>query len=345
LDIPRPPPSSPYDVLISVCDHYEPGNGGAANDLADQRVANWVEKYPRLFGAFKDSDGRPPRHSFFYPIEMYRPAELDALAGLCRDGFGEVEVHLHHHNDNAANLRKTILDWKDLLPARHGLLSRHRHTGETKYAFIHGNWCLNNSRSDGRYCGVDHELDVLYETGCYADFTFPSYPDLAQAAKINSIYYASDNGHLNHQSGIDVGTAPPPKRPMMLLQGPLVPNGKSRKFGLIPRVENGNLQIHLPPTMARLNLWLQPRIGVPTRPDWIFVKLYTHGATEFNQPVVLGEPMVRFHEALAQRAASDANFRYHYVTAREMYNLARAAEAGWAGSVNDARDYEMVWPR
>jgi hypothetical protein len=97
--------------------------------------------------------------------------------------------------------------------------------------------------------------------------------------------------------------------------------------------------------MARLNLWLQPRIGVPTRPDWIFVKLYTHGATEFNQPVVLGEPMVRFHEALAQRAASDANFRYHYVTAREMYNLARAAEAGWAGSVNDARDYEMVWPR
>ena len=47
---------------------------------------------------------------------------------------------------------------------------------EVGYAFIHGNWSLCNSRPDGRYCGVNNELDVLRETGCYADFTLPSAP-------------------------------------------------------------------------------------------------------------------------------------------------------------------------
>ena len=29
------------------------------------------------------------------------------------------------------------------------------------------------------------------------------------------------------------------------------------------------------------------------------------------------------------------------MTAREMYNLARAAEAGWAGPVAEARDFDL----
>ena len=61
--------------------------------------------------------------------------------------------------------------------------------------------------------------------------------------------------------------------------------------------------------------------------------------------MVLGEAMVQFHAALAARAAADSNFDFHYVTAREMYNLVKAAEAGYAGDVNGARDYELVWER
>ena len=82
---------------------------------------------------------------------------------------------------------------------------------------------------------------------------------------------------------------------------------------------------------------------VPNRPDWYFVKLHTHGAPEWNADVLLGEPTVRFHEALARRAAEDPHFHVHYVTAREMYNLARAAEAGWKGTVREARDFELIW--
>src|SRR5205823_3106485 len=96
-----------------------------------------------------------------------------------------------------------------------------------------------------------------------------------------------------------------------------------------------------PPSLARLRRWLRARVQVPTRPDWFFVKLHTHGCNEANQGVLLGEPMVEFHRGLARRARENPKFRYHYVTAREMYNLAKVAEAGWTGGVDEARDFIM----
>src|SRR5262249_62208902 len=82
---------------------------------------------------------------------------------------------------------------------------------------------------------------------------------------------------------------------------------------------------------------------VPNRPDWFFVKLHTHGAKESNQEVLLGPAMVNFHRQLAALASANQRFHYHYVTAREMYNLVRAAEAGWQGSVAAARDFDLLF--
>jgi hypothetical protein len=338
-------PRGPVHVLVCVADHYEPKHGGAGPALARARVERWVREYPAVFGGFRDSDGRPPRHTFFYPLEQYEPAYLEALAGLCRAGFGEVEVHLHHDGDTAAGLRSSLLAFKELLAHRHELLARHRHTGELAYGFIHGDWALDNSHPDGTYCGVNNELDILRETGCYADFTLPSAPDPTQTRKINSIYYAQDDPRRpkSHNSGRDVGTGPAPAGALLLIQGPLLLDWRQRKWGLVPRIENGCLQASQPPSGERLHLWLRARVQVPTRPDWFFVKLHTHGATEANQQVLLGEPMVRFHQALARRAADDAGFHFHYVSAREMFNLVRAAEAGWQGSVAAARDFELLW--
>ena len=128
----------------------------------------------------------------------------------------------------------------------------------------------------------------------------------------------------------------------MLIQGPLLINWASRKWGLVPRIENGCLQGNQAPSLSRLRLWLRARVQVPARPDWFFIKLHTHGANENNMSVLLGEPMSRFHEALAQWSANDSAIHFHYVTAREMYNLIRAAEAGWKGSVAEALDFELL---
>ncbi len=340
-----PEPNQPVHLLLCIADHYEPKLGNAPVSQQQKRVRRWTEDYPRLFGRFTDSDGRPPRHSFFYPAEEYEPEYLDAITELCRTGFGEVEIHLHHDNDTADNLRRTLSEFRDILVTRHGQLAQHRATGEPAYGFIHGNWALDNSRPDGRWCGVTNELDILRETGCYADFTLPAFPSPCQTRTINSIYYAvgCPGCSKSHDTGIPVGVGRLPKRGLLMIQGPLVFDWSRRKWGLVPRVENGCLQGNQVPSARRLDLWLKARVQVPTRPDWFFVKLHTHGANEANMPVLLGEPMVRFHEALAERARRDSNFHFHYVTARELANLAKAAEAGWTGSVESARDFEWQW--
>jgi hypothetical protein len=304
-----------------------------------------LDHYPRLFGEFRDSDGRKPRHTFFYPIDEYEPEFVGALAGLCRQGYGEVELHLHHDHDTAENLRNTLVEARERFRSDHGLLARDQRTGQTVFGFIHGNWALDNSRPDGRWCGVNNELDVLREAGCYADFTFPSAPDSTQPRKINSIYYAIDDPDQprSYDTGIDVGRGEAPSRGLMLIQGPLVLDWSHRRFGLLPRTENGCLQLSRPPDIHRVDLWLKANVQVPGRPDWFFVKLHAHGAGERAQAVLLGEPMVQFHRDLADRARRDRHFQYHYVSAREMYNLVKAAEEGWKGPVAEALDHHLIW--
>ena len=74
---------------------------GAGREL----VQRWLREYPCLFRACRDSDGRSPRHTWFYPIDEYDPDIVELLAELCRRTSGEVEVHLHHEDDTAEDLR------------------------------------------------------------------------------------------------------------------------------------------------------------------------------------------------------------------------------------------------
>ena len=129
----------------------------------------------------------------------------------------------------------------------------------------------------------------------------------------------------------------------MLIPGPLALDWRRRKWGIAPRLENGCIQASQPATLERLPLWVKARVQVPTRPDWYFVKLHCHGAPEDAHETLLGVPMAAFHESLARYAQANPWFHFHYVTAREMYNLARAAAAGWTGTVAAALDYELVW--
>ena len=335
-----PKPDEEVHVILCFADHYEPKAGNASIEAGRQRVATWVERYPQQFGGFRDSDGRSPRHSFFFPIEEYEKEYLDALASLCRAGFGEVEMHLHHDNDTPEGLRAKLLSFKKILIG-HGLLSRHRQSGAVMYGFIHGNWTLCNSRPDGRYCGVDHEIPILLETGCYADFTFPSAPSATQPPIINRIYWASDRPGPRSQD-IALPAGAPTDNALLMVQGPLLLNWGRRKWGILPGIENACLQSTQPPSMERLEQWLQARVQTPARPDWFFVKLHAHGAPEYDQEALLGAPMVQFHEDLAKRARDNPKFHYHYVTAREMVNLIKAAQAGYKGSVADALDWELV---
>ena len=290
----RPPDSvTPTHVFFCFVDHYEPLWNKASQYQGLERVEHWFENYPRMADTFRDADGRPPQHSFFYPAEEYAPEFLDLLARLCSQGYGEVEVHLHHDNDTPENLRKTIEDFKAKLGG-HGFLS------DNRYGFIHGNWSLDNSRPDGRWCGVNNELQVLRETGCYADFTLPSAPSACQTRKINSIYYATDDPQRpkSHDTGVDVRVGGKPSGDLLIVQGPLALNWSSRKFGVLPRIENSEVADHAPAVVERIDNWVAQRIGVIGKPDWVFVKVYTHGCQEMNFDTALGEPATTMHDYL-----------------------------------------------
>jgi len=187
---------APLEIFICVCDHFEPELGRPGKAEALRRARAWRDGYPRLFGDLRDSRGRMPQHTFFYPADEYQPEYLDLLAELRELGCGDVEIHLHHHHDTAARLRDTLESFKHTLVERHGLLRPDPRTGAPVYGFIHGDWALCNSRPGGGCCGVNEEIPILVETGCYADFTMPSAPDRTQAPIINSIYYAAERPAL-----------------------------------------------------------------------------------------------------------------------------------------------------
>ncbi|MEX2139933.1 MAG: hypothetical protein WD894_11770 [Pirellulales bacterium] len=319
----------PRHVFICVADHYEPK--WQAADIATQRarVGKWVGEYPRSVEGIADSAGRPPQHTFFYPEEEYESEHLERLSELCSRGFGAVEVHLHHDRDTSEELCRRLVCFRERLAA-HGLLDKD-HNGRVTYGFIHGNWALDNSHPQGRHCGVNDELTILRATGCYADFTMPSAPACCQTRMVNSIYYAIDDPirPKSHDRGVPAAVgAPPPTEGLLMIQGPLVADWSRRKFGVLPGLENGDLQANHPPTLERWKLWLRAGVHVRGRSDWVFVKLHTHGAQENNSAMLLGTPMRNFHEAIAKWAAEHSVCKYYYVTAREMAQLVHQAELG-----------------
>ncbi len=327
--VPTRVPDEPLEVFIAICDHYEPEWGNANPDDAMARVNQWRRDYPRLFGSFADVNGRPPQHTFFYPQDQYRPQYLDGLRDLVTAGLGDVDVHLHHDNDTPDGLREKLETFRRDLYYQHGLLRLDPANGEIVYGFIHGNWALNNSRRDGRWCGVDHEIPILLETGCYADFTFPSAPSDTQPRIINRIYHAQDcpGCRASHERGVmaEVGKTPPPDS-LLMIQGPLGFDFGRRKWGMIPKIENGDLLDSHPPQIRRLPLWLQAGVTVAGKPNWRFVKLHTHGCKPSNMSMWLSDTVQQFHADLARTHREQPQFRYHYVTAWEMAQLVRQAE-------------------
>src|SRR5262249_2341606 len=124
--------STPH-VLFALCDHYEPLHGHAPDDVGRARVDTWVDGYARL-DQFRDSNGRAPRHGWFFPGEEYRPYFLDRLGDLVKRGFGEVEVHLHHDGDTSTTLAEKLEATLGKFGA-HGHLSRAPDDRRYRWAF------------------------------------------------------------------------------------------------------------------------------------------------------------------------------------------------------------------
>lgn len=337
------------ELLVLVANHFEPG-WNESFEVLDwqtqmQRVDDWCEKARGIGQSITDIDGKPFRHTYFYPAEQYHYPLLEQLAELQNDGFGEVEVHLHHgerNPDNATNLRRMLDDYRFLLADRHKLLSRKGVEGEPMYSFVHGNMALANS-AGGRFCGVDSEIQILTDTGCYADFTLPSAPNQTQVPRINTIYQCGKMPYesIPHFSGADLQVGVKPSLPV-LFTGPLVFDWRRKIHGIpIPRIDDGALAGNYPLSLARFNRWRNANISIKGRPEWVFIKLYCHGFFPQDQDETIGDPICRFWEKVLEFSEKSRRFQVHFVTSREAFNIAMAAVDGHQGNPGLYRDYQM----
>jgi len=345
----RRSPIGPVHLIIAIADHFEPssmpGNfaGYAPQDIQEQRVESWCAQYPKKFREFRDSEGRPFTHTYFYPAEQYDRALVQQIADLCHAGWGEIEIHLHHgvtEPATAESTREQLVRFRDTLAHDHGCLSYKDGDSSPKYAFVHGNFALANS-AGGFGCGVDDEMHILAETGCYVDMTYPTsafHP--AQISKLNSIYECGSElkQRTPHRHGFDLKVGRSISTLPFLIQGPWALHFDRQARNHIGRIEDGAFTAANPPSMHRLQLWKRSAITVSGRPDWLFIKLDAHGMYPTDTETVLGIPTQNFVKELISGAA-ERRETLHFVSAREMANIALAACDGREGNPGDYRDY------
>lgn len=325
-------------IMFLVCDHFEPKHKivEAGDDV--RRVKQWSTHYPELYARCTEEFGHGPKHSWFYPPH-HGMEHLDPLTEMIFGGFGELELHYHHDADTEESLRNGLISCLTEYKERGALIESN--TLHTRFGFIHGDWALNNSNPKGIHCGVNDEITILKELGCWGDFTMPSSNE-CQTKKINSIYYSdsSPDKSKSHDSGVDL-TVGKGKDGFLLMQGPLCINWFGDRY---PKIENGSLTTSNWGRPDRVKLWIDTGIHVNGKPEWIFVKLHCHGAIERDFDSLWGERAFHMHKYLNERYNDGESYQLHYVTAREAYNIAKASEAGEVDNPELFRDYIIDKP-
>lgn len=334
--------SSPNDleghkhIIFLFVDHFE---------LAGKkpRLSEWLKSYPELALKHIDADGVHPKHSWFYALDLLIEEELRDLRNLTDNGFGEIELHWHHSFDTSETFQEKLHDGLKTFQS-HGYLRPYQENKEACFGFIHGNWSLDNSCGD-QFCGVSNEIQLLQEFGCYADFTFPALFSVAQPKLINSIYYAVDDGQPKSYSSGRVATVGSlsADNEFMIFQGPLTINWRDWRHKWHPKIEDGDINqtcTHNDP--KRIDSWVKQGIHVQGQPDWIFVKVFCHGGQDHK--AVLGKETDEMLSYLEKKYNDGVNCSLHYATAREAFNMVKAAEDGKTGSPHQYRDYLIPPP-
>ena len=308
----------------------------------------WLKRYPQVASRFVDADGRHPQHTWFY--DGADPEVLSQLSSMCQRGLGEIELHLHHSHDTSGGLRRKLERRKRIF-AEHGALITAGPNPKHTFGFIHGKWSLDNSRGD-KFCGVNSELTVLRDAGCYADFTFPAWGRM-QPSKFNSIFYATDDPDRpkSYDTGVDVEASKAPLGDLMIFQGPGKLSGIPAKLSCVPGTAKlvdrlwltCAMDAHLPVRPQRVDRWVEANVHVKGRDDWVFVKVHTHGARPRNYTAYFDKSADVLHGYLNERYNDGHAWKLHYATAREAYNMVKAAEAAVAGDdPNVYRDFLLA---
>jgi hypothetical protein len=324
--------TDPTHVIFLFADHFEP-----SHDAAGTR--KWIARYRALADRHRDRSGRPMQHTWFYPGEQHATGVMTALREPVRDGYGEVELHYHHGFDTLASLRANLQEAIATF-GRFGFLRTI--DGRTRFAFVHGNSGLDNSNG-AAMCGVNEELRLLRELGCFADFTFPSLYERSQPPFVNTIYAAADDSApKSYARRLPLDFLKDGRADLMIFEGPLIFSPSWSLRHLFLSADDGDIHPPIPATPKRVDAWVRAAVHAPGRPEWIFVKVFGHAiSSEADTEAALGPDFDSALRHLETRYNDGVHYVLHYVTAREAYNIVRAAMDGQRGDPDAYRDWDV----
>lgn len=330
------PGAQPRRVWLAITDHFEPLGNRQDVEGAARRIRIWQERWPAIADVCRDSADRPAKYSFFYPAEAYSPDLIERLASMVRAKVADIGVHLHHQGGNRSEFSQTIGSFVENLDREHGL--RQEWNGRRGFGFIHGDWALDNSLPEGKYCGLDDEIRILANLGCYADFTMPAQTHAAQPRQVNVIYWAKGQAGRpkSYDWGVPLKPGYPPAGDLLMIPGPFgvrinewwYEKWRHRSWReRITSVENslaleyGEITWHDPLSRHRVQRWLDlaPRIG-----QEVFVKLFAHGGTQRDTEYLLGGALESMY-AMVQNECRRRGWEIYFVSAWEMFRAVEAA--------------------
>jgi len=322
----------PTHIFFLMANHFEPPMSSV------ERAQEWADRYRVMAMKHRDSTGRPFQHTWFYPGEQFNVPLLTILRQLMVDGLGEVEFHYHHGEDTAETLSVGL---KNAIAGFQTFGFLKTIDGRTAFAFVHGNEGLDNS--DGDRCGVNDELRLLRSLGCFADYTFPAVYHRAQPPFVNNIYAARDDPQpKSYRNAWPLSDLKRGAADLMIFQGPLVLAPSWSPQRLFIDVDDANIHAAMPASPARVRRWVNARIHVAERPDWVFVKVFSHGISSIeDEEATLGEHFESALDELERHYNDGQRYVLHYITAREAYNLAMAAVSGAKGDPSAYLDSEI----
>lgn len=176
--------------------------------------------------------------------------------------------------------------------------------------------------------------------------TLPNAPAPTQVSIFNQIYECALplDEKAPHRKGREVSVFGNQPQLPLIFTGPLVLNWTRRVGGGIvpvPRIDDGALTATQSLDSARLNRWRAANITVAGRPEWVFIKLYCHGFFDFDREFCIGDEARRFFSDAIENGEKTGEYKIHFATAREAFNMVAAAINGREGAPHDFRNYRL----
>lgn len=320
--------SSPKDVAVAFIFTCKP-------PLTDRNLGIVLGELTDLVSNHTDSDSVHLKMTFAKKNLHADPTGLSPLSEWCKDNSSELELLLSCESRREPSFRAQLYGHLAVLKS-HGWATMI--DSETRFTVVR-----ERCRSELAGTIPAEQIRVLAQAGCYADMSFPDIESRHKRTGINSIYSVSSAVSDPFRDCSYLRTGELDTGDLVVIDGPLLTDWADWRDSYGPLVENGCLTPSNLPDSRRVESWIRANVHVIGQPDWIFVKLRITNLVDAPSARRVLQALHQSLSYLENVYRDNEAYRLHYVTAREMYNIARAAEAGRTGDAAAFRDY-MIQP-